>query len=147
MSQYIHVSSPQCRTRTYIKTASICSRMWQSSNTVEPPSFDVGFFHVTFNFIDPKLVYSLYNLLHIRCSLVLCSNPLSPKETLNGGIPVHWSLLTNQNCIHKEIIRRLKLGDVCDHSVQNLSSSCLLYQNVKIRIYKSVMLRSSLLLM
>jgi hypothetical protein len=31
--------------------------------------------------------------------------------------------VTNKNCIYKEIKRKLNLGDVCCHSVQNFSSS------------------------
>jgi hypothetical protein len=48
--------------------------------------------------------------------------------------------VTNQNLIHKEIKRRLNSGKVCDHSVQNLSSSCLLSKNIKIRIHESIIL-------
>ena len=43
--------------------------------------------------------------------------------------------LTNQNCIQKEIKSRLKLGNACYHSVQNLLSSSLLSKNLKIKIY------------
>ncbi len=43
--------------------------------------------------------------------------------------------LTNQNSIQKEIKRRLKLGNACFQSVQNLLSSCLLSKNLKIEIY------------
>jgi hypothetical protein len=43
--------------------------------------------------------------------------------------------LTNQNSIHEEIKRRLKSGNACYHSVQNLLSSSLLSKNVKIKIY------------
>jgi hypothetical protein len=46
--------------------------------------------------------------------------------------------LTNQNSIHEEIKSRLKSGDVCYHSVQNLLSSSLLSKNVKIKIYRTV---------
>jgi len=42
--------------------------------------------------------------------------------------------LTNQNSIHEEIKNRLKSGNACCHSVQNLLSSSLLYKNVKIKI-------------
>jgi hypothetical protein len=35
--------------------------------------------------------------------------------------------LTNQNCSHKEIRRRLNIRNVCDHEVQDILSSCLLY--------------------
>jgi hypothetical protein len=43
----------------------------------------------------------------------------------------------NQNLIQGEIKRRLNLGNVCYHSVQNLLSSRLLSKNIKIRIYKN----------
>jgi hypothetical protein len=45
---------------------------------------------------------------------------------------------SNQNLIQEEIKRRLNSGNVCYHSVQNLSSSRLQYKNVKIRIYKAI---------
>ena len=41
--------------------------------------------------------------------------------------------LTNQNSIQKIIKSRLKLGNACYHSVQNLLSSSLLSKNIKIR--------------
>ena len=43
--------------------------------------------------------------------------------------------VTNQNSIQKEIKSRLKLGNACYHSVQNLLSSSLLPKNLKIKIY------------
>ena len=46
--------------------------------------------------------------------------------------------LTNQNSIAEEIKSRLKLGDACYHSVQNLLSSRLLSKNLKIKIYRTV---------
>ena len=42
--------------------------------------------------------------------------------------------MTNQNSIQKEIKSRLKSGNVCHHSVQNLLSSSLLSENIKINI-------------
>ena len=42
-------------------------------------------------------------------------------------------MLTNQNYIQREIKSRLKLGNACYHSVQNLLSSSLLSKNLKIR--------------
>ena len=48
--------------------------------------------------------------------------------------------LTNQNSIQKEIKNRLKLGNACYHSVQNLLSSSLLSKNLKIKIYRTIML-------
>jgi hypothetical protein len=46
----------------------------------------------------------------------------------------------NQNLIQEEINRRLNLGNTSYHSVQNLLSSHLLSKNIKIRIYKTIIL-------
>jgi hypothetical protein len=48
--------------------------------------------------------------------------------------------ITNENDIHDEIKSRLNLGNVCYHSVQNLLSSHLISKNLKIKIYKTVIL-------
>ena len=48
--------------------------------------------------------------------------------------------LTDQNSIQEEIKSRLKLGNACYHSVQNLSSSRLLSKNLKIKIYRTIIL-------
>jgi hypothetical protein len=48
--------------------------------------------------------------------------------------------VTNQNLIQEEIKRRLNPGNASYHSVQNLLSSRLLSKNVKIRIYKTIIL-------
>jgi hypothetical protein len=48
--------------------------------------------------------------------------------------------VTNQNLILEEIKRRLNSGNACYHSVQNLLSSYLLSKNVKIRLYKTIIL-------
>jgi len=48
--------------------------------------------------------------------------------------------LTNQNSIQEEIKSRLKLGNGCYHSVQNLLSSSLLYKNIKIKICRIIIL-------
>jgi hypothetical protein len=50
------------------------------------------------------------------------------------------STLTDQNCIHEEIRSRLNSGNTCYHAVQNLLSSRLLSRNVKIKIYKTIIL-------
>jgi hypothetical protein len=47
-------------------------------------------------------------------------------------------MLTNQNDIHDEIKSRLNSGNACYHSVQNLLSSSLISNNLKIQIYKSM---------
>jgi hypothetical protein len=48
--------------------------------------------------------------------------------------------VTNENLIQEEIKRRLNSGNACYLSVQNLLSSRLLSKNVKIKIYKTVLL-------
>jgi hypothetical protein len=48
--------------------------------------------------------------------------------------------LTNQSDIHHEIKSRLNSGNACYYSVQNLLSSCLLSKNLKIKIYRTVIL-------
>jgi hypothetical protein len=48
--------------------------------------------------------------------------------------------VTNQNLIQGEIKRRLNSGNACYPSVQNLLPSLLLSKNVKIRLYKTLIL-------
>jgi hypothetical protein len=48
--------------------------------------------------------------------------------------------LTDQNYIHEEIRSRLNSGSACYHSVQSLLSSRLLSRNVKVKIYKTIIL-------
>jgi len=48
--------------------------------------------------------------------------------------------LTSQNYIQEKIKSRLKSGDVCNHSMQNLLSSSLLSKNLKIKIYRTIIL-------
>ena len=48
--------------------------------------------------------------------------------------------LTNQNSIQEEIKSRMKSGNACYHSVQNLLSSRLLPKNLKIKIYRTIIL-------
>jgi hypothetical protein len=48
--------------------------------------------------------------------------------------------LTDQNCIHREIKSRQNLGNACYHSIQSLLSSCSLSRNVKVKIYKTIIL-------
>jgi hypothetical protein len=48
--------------------------------------------------------------------------------------------LTNQNSIQEEIKIRLKSGNACYHSVQNLLSSSLLSKYSNIKIYRTIIL-------
>jgi UDP-galactopyranose mutase len=47
---------------------------------------------------------------------------------------------TNQNSIQEDVKSRLQLGNACYYSVQNLLSSMLLSKNLKIRIYRTIIL-------
>jgi hypothetical protein len=46
----------------------------------------------------------------------------------------------SQNSVQEEIKSRLKSGNACYHSVQNLLSSCLLSKNLKLKIKRTVIL-------
>jgi hypothetical protein len=48
--------------------------------------------------------------------------------------------LTNQSSVAKEIKSRLRSGNACYHSVRNLLSSRLLSKNLKIKIYRTIIL-------
>jgi hypothetical protein len=48
--------------------------------------------------------------------------------------------LTNQNCMQEEIKSRLNSGNAYYHSVQSLLSSRLLSRNVRVKIYKTIIL-------
>jgi len=49
-------------------------------------------------------------------------------------------ILTNQNSIQEEIRSRLKSGNACYNSVLNLLSSRLLPKNLKIKIYRTIIM-------
>jgi hypothetical protein len=48
--------------------------------------------------------------------------------------------LRDQNCMQEEIKSRLNSGNACYHSVQGLLSSRPLSRNVKVKIYKTIIL-------
>jgi hypothetical protein len=48
--------------------------------------------------------------------------------------------ITNQNLSQEEIKRRLNSGNACYQTVQNILSSHLLSKNIKIKIYKTIIL-------
>ena len=48
--------------------------------------------------------------------------------------------LENQNSIQEEIKNRLKSGTTCYHSVQNLLSSSWPSKNLKIKLYRNIIL-------
>jgi hypothetical protein len=48
--------------------------------------------------------------------------------------------LTDQNCMHEEINNRLNSRNACYYLVQSLLSSRLLSRNIKVKIYKTIIL-------
>ena len=48
--------------------------------------------------------------------------------------------VTSKNSIREVIKNRLKSGNACHHLVQNILSSSLLYKNLKIKIYRIIIL-------
>jgi hypothetical protein len=48
--------------------------------------------------------------------------------------------LTDQNHMHEEIKSGVNLGNACYHLVHSLLSSCLLCRNLKVKIYKTIIL-------
>jgi hypothetical protein len=48
--------------------------------------------------------------------------------------------LTDQNCVHKEIKSRINSENACYNSVQGVLSSRLLSRNVRVKIYKTIIL-------
>jgi hypothetical protein len=48
--------------------------------------------------------------------------------------------LTDQNCMNEEINSRLNLGNACYRLVQSLLSSHVLSRNIKVKIYKTIIL-------
>ena len=51
-----------------------------------------------------------------------------------------WCNVLNQNYIQEEIKNRLKSGNFCYHSVQNILSFSLLFKNLKIQMYRTIIL-------
>jgi len=53
----------------------------------------------------------------------------------------YWgTTLSNQNSVQEEIKSRLKSGNACYHSVQNILSSCLLSKDTEIKIHRIMIL-------
>jgi hypothetical protein len=52
--------------------------------------------------------------------------------------------LTDQKRIHDEIKSRINLGNACYHSVHSLLSSHMLSRNIKVKIYRTIILQGVL---
>jgi len=80
-------------------------------------------------------------LKSILCEHILESNcKCITFERVEGFIKYLGTTLTNQNSIAEEIKSRLMSGNACYHSVQNLLSSRFLPKNLKIKIYRTIIL-------
>jgi hypothetical protein len=58
----------------------------------------------------------------------------------SGTVKYFVTTVTNKNLFQEEIKKRLNSGNACYHSVQNLLSFHLLLKNIKIRIYRTIIL-------
>jgi hypothetical protein len=88
----------------------------------------------------------------VSLSLCISSAELCPLRLRDGSLVFCRDGLTRDNCyrhvatvcpISDTIVSkrgRLKLGNACYHSVQNLLSSSLLSKNLKIKIYRTIIL-------
>ena len=65
---------------------------------------------------------------------------INPLKGGKGRLKYLVATLTNRSSIHEEIKSRLKSGNACCHSVQNLLSSSLVSKSVKIGIYRCIIL-------
>src|SRR5215475_9515690 len=63
-----------------------------------------------------------------------------PKINILKVSSINVMTLTDQNSIQEEIKSRLELRNGCYHSVQNLLSSRLLSKNLKMKIYRTIIL-------
>jgi hypothetical protein len=75
----------------------------------------------------------------IRCTATHTSNYNSSFER-EEEFKYLGATLTDQNSVREEIKSRLKSGNVCYYSVQNILSSGLLSKNTKIKIYITIIL-------
>jgi hypothetical protein len=66
--------------------------------------------------------------------------PSPPSATWGRFVPWWQANHLNKNLIHEEIKRKMNSGNACYHSVQKPLSSLLLLKNLKIRIYKTIIL-------
>ena len=81
----------------------------------------------------------MVSIIILRIHRRICGPSLT-ETSLCGAYLYLGTTLTNQNSIQEEIKSRLKSGNACDHSVQNLLSSSLLSKNLKNKIYRNIIL-------
>jgi hypothetical protein len=72
--------------------------------------------------------------------LVSLNSNLIPMWACMKNFKYLETTLTDQDCMHEEIKSRINSGNACYHSVQSLLSSRLLSRDVKVKIYKTIIL-------
>ena len=114
--------------------------VWQQRNAAAPctePLFNTTLphgYHVTKNSLQTSLLkYAKQNAGRIHSVRIDNSTFERVEEFKYLG-----TTLTNQNSIAEEIESRLRPGNACHLSVQNLLSSRLLSKNLKIKIYREL---------
>ena len=93
------------------------------------------------------LVGKRLSLFHLTYFGPTEMSPDAPKRHVHLMflVPFHivvylGTTITNRNSVHEEIKSRLQSGNICYHSVQNFLSSSLLSKNLKIKIYRTIIL-------
>jgi hypothetical protein len=99
--------------------------------------------------LSPQANYNDWATATCRRNFVSTSADRGVSRGQRSGTPtvVNLSFLdqfgmtvTNQNLIQEETKRRLNSGNACYYSIQNLLPSCLLSENIKITVYKTIIL-------
>jgi hypothetical protein len=78
--------------------------------------------------------------IHAVCEVMLENMVDADRSQMTLYCSTSMCGLPNQNSIQEEVKSRLKSGNACYYSVQNLLSSRLLSKNLKIRIYRNIIL-------
>ena len=90
-----------------------------------------------FFFVNLAL-YCLFPIFYTRLSIAYKYTVIYSERV--GEFKYLGTILTDQNSIQEETESRLKSGNACYYSVQNLLSSSLLSKNLKIKIYRTIIL-------
>ena len=100
------------------------------------------FLAVDCQLIKNVLLHRVMNRGHWQWSVMVCYM-LICDGNLAVCLPSQWNGFISDTSVkdHEEIKSRLESVNACYHSVQNLLSSSLLSSNIKIKIYRTVILR------
>jgi hypothetical protein len=81
-------------------------------------------------------------MLTSRCQKTGQADTKTANRSFEDTVKIRYlkTTLTDQKCMHEEIKSRLNSGNACYHSVQSLLSSRLLSRNVKVKMYKTIII-------